>query len=122
MKKCKKCEEWFETMNYKNEYCPKCYNEMCSEALILMENKEAEVQHKINMEEIQQIEEKPIVSDKYEDETNKELEHINTICDIQLELLKRTKYIIEDSVYPQFYESLCLNMEIIQEIVKKLII
>ena len=58
----------------------------------------------------------------YEDETNKELEHINTICKIQLELIERTKHIIKDVVYPQFCESLCLNMEIIQEIAKNLII
>ena len=47
--------------------------------------------------------------------TNTHLEQIDTICELQLEHLKR----IKDKLRQDLYEVMCTYMEIIQEIVRK---
>ena len=51
--------------------------------------------------------------------TKTQLDHINTICENQLKLFMRIKRINDAGFYDQFYEAMCINTEIIQEIVRK---
>ena len=51
--------------------------------------------------------------------TETQLEHIETICDIQLDLMKRIKDVKDDMIFANYYEAMCVNIEIIQDILKK---
>lgn len=84
------CEELFERMNYKYEYCDKCYDIICREAVeTIREN----------------------------DKLNKRLEQIDILCDLSLNWLER---MITKGIYIPSYEFdwLCSNLEIIQKIIK----
>ena len=92
MKRCKACEGFFESMNYKYEYCNECYDKMCKEAVEKM--KEMDKQTDID----------------------KKLEQINTICEMELHHLRE----IKDKIHPDGYEVMCTHMEIIQDIISKI--
>ena len=51
--------------------------------------------------------------------TNTQIEQIDTICDIQLHILERLKGIIREGWNEHIFETMVCNIEIIQEIIKK---
>ena len=51
--------------------------------------------------------------------TNTQLEQIDTICEIQLHILEKLEKLIWEDWNEQTFEAMMCNMEIIQEIIKK---